>query len=41
MNRNARFRQKLQEPVLTHAMSAHNPFVRETGGRGRIRRDMG
>ncbi|QCS64588.1 phosphonopyruvate hydrolase [Achromobacter denitrificans] len=26
MNRNARFRQKLQDPVLTHAMSAHNPL---------------
>ncbi|MCW0206553.1 phosphonopyruvate hydrolase [Achromobacter veterisilvae] len=26
MNRNARFRQKLQDSVLTHAMSAHNPL---------------
>ncbi|KGE00432.1 phosphoenolpyruvate phosphomutase [Achromobacter sp. RTa] len=26
MNRNARFRQKLQDPALMHAMSAHNPL---------------
>ncbi|RSF04419.1 phosphonopyruvate hydrolase [Achromobacter aegrifaciens] len=26
MTRNARFRQKLQDPVLMHAMSAHNPL---------------
>jgi phosphoenolpyruvate phosphomutase len=26
MNRNARFRQKLQDAVLMHAMSAHNPL---------------
>ncbi|WP_419340770.1 phosphonopyruvate hydrolase [Achromobacter sp. PD1] len=26
MNRNARFRQKLQDPRLMHAMSAHNPL---------------
>ncbi|WP_333903166.1 phosphonopyruvate hydrolase [Achromobacter insolitus] len=27
MNRNARFRQKLQDPALMHAMSAHNPLA--------------